>query len=189
MMKARALVSAPVLAPVLALAGSLALAAPVSAQPTTTNAPGGGAGLGIGAATFIGGVSGAQIAYDMPVWHIEGILGFDSRDQNNGPNARSQTDVQVGVRGWYHLHRGTASDFSIGGGIGFNHFSVSDGGGSGTETLLEPGIQARVFLTPNFALFGLAGLSLNFGDPVTAQSGVRLTGHLVQAFGFTYYFR
>jgi len=188
-MKARALVSAPVLAPVLALAGSLAMSSPAAAQPTTTNAPGGGAGLGIGAAAFLGGVYGAQIAYDMPIWHLEGILGFDSRDVNGGNNSPSATDVRVGVRGWYHLHRGTASDFSLGGGIGFNHYSVSNNGGSGTETLLEPGIQARVFLTPNFALFGIAGITLNFGDAVTRQSGVALDGHTTGSFGFTYYFR
>jgi hypothetical protein len=180
---------AVILAVALALAGSATFTSTASAQPAGTAPTSGGAGLGIGAAAFLGGVAGAQVVYDMALWHIEGILGFDSRDTGGGNNSPTRTQTEVGVRGWYHLRQGTSADFSIGGGIGFNHVSVSNGGGSGTETLLEPGAQARVFLTPNFALFGVVGFALNFGDAVARQSGVALAGHTTGAFGFTYYFR
>jgi hypothetical protein len=161
-----------------------------SGPPVFGNGTGsGGAGLGIGAAAFLGGATGVDVVYDQPRWHIEGMLGFDSRDQNGTANAPTQTNFTFGVRGWYHLHQGTNADFSIGGGVAFDHFSVSNNGPSGTETLLEPGAQARVFLSPNFALFGIAGFALNFGDAVIAQSGIALAAHFTGAFGFTYFFR
>jgi len=169
---------------------SLASSAQAETAPAATTGVGSGAGLGVGAATFLGGVSGAQVAYDTSMWHLEGLLGFSSRDTGNGANAPTETDIQVGVRGWYHLHRGLNSDFSLGGGIGFNHFSRSNNMGSGTQTLLEPGAQARVFLTPNFVLFGTIGFSIDFGDGVPDHTtGVSFGGHLVNGFGFTYYFR
>jgi len=176
-----------VLAAALAFAGSATFSSTASAQPAGTAPANGGAGLGIGAAMFLNGIAGAQVVYDMPLWHIEGILGFDSRDTGGG-NSPTRTETDVGVRGWYHLRQGTSADFSIGGGIGFNH--VSQTGNSGTATIVEPGAQARVFLTPNFALFGIVGFTINFGDAVNGrQSGIALGGHTTGAFGFTYYFR
>jgi hypothetical protein len=150
----------------------------------------GGAGLGVGAAAFLGGMTGVEVVYDQPRWHLEGLLGFNSRDVNNGPNPPIRTEFTFGVRAWYHLHQGSNSDFSIGGGVGFDHVSVSNNGGSGTQTFLEPGAQARIFLSPNFALFGLAGFTLDFGDNVGGvNSGVALGSQLTAGFGFTYFFR
>ena len=150
----------------------------------------GGAGLGVGAAAFLGGMTGAEVVYDQPRWHLEGLLGFNSRDQNNGPNPPVRTEFTFGVRAWYHLHQGSNADFSIGGGVGFDHVSVSNNGGTGTQTFLEPGVQARIFLSPNFALFGLAGFTLDFGDNVGGvNSGVALGAQLTAGFGFTYFFR
>ena len=190
-----------------ALASSLSLsllvllvaAAPARAEPPTTRSGSfvfgdghgsGGAGLGVGAAQFLGGMTGVEVVYDQPRWHLEGLLGFSSHDQNNGANPPVRTEFTFGVRAWYHLHQGSNADFSIGGGVGFDHFSVSNGGGSGTQTFLEPGAQARVFLSPNFALFGLAGFGLAFGDVAgNVNSGITLGSQLTAAFGFTYYFR
>jgi hypothetical protein len=176
------------------------LAAPATARAqaaTTHSGPfvfgsgngSGGAGLGIGAAAFIGGMTGVEVAYDMPRWHLEALLGFDSRDTTVGVLNRTRTELSFGVRAWYHLHQGTNSDFSIGGGVGFDSLSFSNNGGSGTQTFVEPGAEARVFLTPSFALFGLAGFSMAFGDPNVTGSGFALASQLTAGFGFTYFFR
>jgi hypothetical protein len=112
------------------LAGGLALAAPAMAQDSTTPPPpppaeqtstrssygGGGAGLGIGAVMWLSGFSGAQVVYDQSIWHLEGVFALGSFD--NGPMADRTTAVNFGAAGWYHLHRGSSSDFSLGGGIG-----------------------------------------------------------------------
>jgi hypothetical protein len=171
---------------------SLTAPAAAAAQPVLGTGNGsGGAGLGVGAAAFLSGLAGVEVVYDQPRWHIEGLLGFDSRD-GNGPGAPSTTNFTFGVRGWYHLHQGTNSDFSVGGGVGFDHFSASlnNNTASGTETFFEPGAEARVFLTPNFALFGLAGFTLAFGDVTNGNNtGIALASQVNAAFGFTYFFR
>ena len=176
---------------------SLVAPAPARAQPVLHSGSGngsGGAGFGVGAAAFLSGMAGVEAVYDQPRWHIEGLLGFDSRD-GLVANAPTTTEFTFGVRGWYHLHQGTNSDFSVGGGVGFDHVSLSNNGGSGTETFFEPGAEARVFLTPNFALFGLAGFTLAFGDVVprnnntVTRTGIGLASQTNAALGFTYFFR
>jgi hypothetical protein len=158
-----------------------------------------GAGLGVGAAAFVAGMAGPEVVYDFGTWHIAGLLGFDRHD-GNGPNPPSVTTFGFGVSGWYHLHVGDASDFSIGGGLGFMNTSVSAGGGGGNATVLEPGAQARVFITQNFALSGRLGLSFVFGDgvggPGSAIGGLGphiglagQGGQVTSIFGFTYFFR
>ena len=177
---------------------SLVAPAPARAQPVLHSGSGngsGGAGFGVGAAAFLSGMAGVEAVYDQPRWHIEGLLGFDSRD-GLVANAPTTTEFTFGVRGWYHLHQGTNADFSVGGGVGFDHFStsvttpVNTVSTSGTETFFEPGAEARVFLTPNFALFGLAGFTLAFGDVVNGNNtGIGFGSQVNAAFGFTYFFR
>lgn len=158
---------------------------PPPPPPPAQTSSGGGAGLGIGAFGFLSGMSGAAVVYDLARFHVEGMFGFDNRD--NGPAADS-TDYNFGVRGWYHLHQGSNSDFSLGGGIGLAMNSA--GNMSNTATLIEPGALARVFLTSNFALHGTAGVRMVFGDSVNGnQVGFGLAGQLVTGFGFTYFFR
>jgi len=55
-------------------------------------------------------MSGVEAVYDQPRWHIEGLLGFDSRDTNLAGRP-TQTEFTFGVRAWYHLHQGANSDF------------------------------------------------------------------------------
>lgn len=156
---------------------------PPPAPEHTRAAP--GAGLGIGAVAFLSGLSGVQVVYDLSKFHVEGMLGFD-HDTNPGAMPDSNT-VTFGARGWYHLHVGSNSDFSLGGGLGVVTFSAGDA--SATATVLEPGALARVFLTSNFALHGTVGFRMIFGDEVLGSTGFGLGGHLVSGFGFTYFFR
>ncbi|MEP6652571.1 MAG: hypothetical protein ABJA82_04395 [Myxococcales bacterium] len=149
----------------------------------------GGAGLGVGASAFLGGLVGPSVVYDMPRFHIEGVVGF-SRTDNPGPGDDSTTQFQFGARGWYHLHQGVNSDFSIGGGFGVR--TVNDGnGGSANATLIEPSAQARVFLTPNFTFNGTLGFSFVLGDSLDndSRTGFRLGAQLLGGVGFTYFFR
>ena len=96
----------------------------------------------------------------MSLFHVEGMFGFSSAEVN-GMGDRG-TDWLFGAGGWYHFHRGASSDLSLGGAIAIN--TTSGPGMSQTVTAFEPGLQARVFLTPNVALFGRAGLAFLFGD-------------------------
>jgi hypothetical protein len=174
---------------------ALAAPAPAQAQPVfgSGNGSGGGAGLGVGAAVFLSGMPGVEVAYDLPRFHLEGLIGFDTRDAPTVPGVPTRTEFTVGVRGWYHLHQGTNSDFSVGVGFGFDHLGFDNNAANnalgGTETFVEPGAEARVFLTPNFALFGLAGFSLAFGDAVRVPTGAALTSQVNAGFGFIYFFR
>jgi hypothetical protein len=190
---------APMLVSCLSLV-ALSLAAPGAARAQSATARSGpfvfgtgngsgGAGLGIGAAAFIGGMTGVEVVYDLPRFHLEGLIGFESRDAAVGALTRTRTEFTFGARAWYHLHQGTNSDFSIGGGIGFDNVSLSNNGGSGTQIFVEPGAEARVFLTPSFALFGLAGFSMAFGDATVTGNGFALASQLTAGFGFTYFFR
>jgi hypothetical protein len=185
----------------LVVAGSLSLAAPARAQESAPPPPvehtaahsgrssaGNGTGLGVGAAAFVSGLAGPQVVYDFGLWHLEGLLGYDRRDVGGGANPPSRSIVELGVSGWYHLHLGESSDFSLGGGLGFVNESV--GGNSNTAFVLEPGAQVRAFVTPNVAIHGRLAVVLAFGDdttPLTPHLG--LDGNLMGGFGFTYFFR
>ena len=156
-----------------------------------TNSRSSGAGLGVGAAAFVGGLAGPSVVYDLPRFHIEGLLGF--RRTDDGPGNSSNTRFQFGARGWYHLHQGANSDFSIGGGFGVGTWSNSNGG-SATATLIEPGVQARVFLPPNFTFNGTPGFTPVLGDNFDQSSkgfglGTQLVGGTSTGIGFTYFFR
>lgn len=148
----------------------------------------GGAGLGVGAAAFLGGLAGPSVVYDLARFHIEGLVGF-SRTNNGDARDTSTTRFQFGARGWYHLHQGVNSDFSIGGGFGIRTFN--DGNGrSANATLIEPGAQARLFLTPNFTFNGTLGFTFVLGDAADGVStGWALDTQLLGGIGFTYFFR
>jgi hypothetical protein len=150
----------------------------------------GGNGIGVGASAFLSGLQGVQVDYDLYAWDVEGVFGFSNRNAGNG---MSRTDLEAGVRGWYHLHHGSSSDFSVGGGLGFIN---SSGGGpaSSTRTLIEPGVRARAFITSNVAVHAVLGLSIGVGDNGnlpggTANTGVALAESPLFGVGFTYYFR
>ena len=186
----------------LAFALLLGATAPAFAQtepppPSETQPPppvvhrssgGDGAGIGVGATALAGPTfapfTAGQFVYDQSMWHLEGLFGFNS--VNNGPPGRRNTFL-FGAGGWYHMHRGASSDFSVGGALMINTAS-GGGGGDNTITIFEPGAQARVFLTPNVALHARAGLTMVLGDAGGANI-FQLGGQLSGGFGFTYFFR
>ena len=171
------------------LLGAGSASAQDSPPPAPPPAPssGGGNGIGVGATAFLSGVCGEQVNYDQYIWDIEGILGFADR-RDAGPGSASTTVLQAGVRGWYHVHRGANSDFSLGGGIGFEH--VNGNGPSTTATLIEPGARARAFITSNVAAFAILGFTIVAGDNASGgRAGVALGGQPLFGAGFTYYFK
>lgn len=165
-----------------------ATAPPPNSAPMTSI---GGGAFGVGAVEWLGNVganglgnlTGAQVVYDQPMFHVEGVIGFGHSSFNGG----SGTTFDFGVAGWYHLARGTNADFSIGGGVGLLYGSASPGGSS-TGFTIEPGAEARVFLTPNFTLNARVGFAITTGDN-NAPTNFSLGGQETAALGFTYFFR
>jgi hypothetical protein len=155
-----------------------------SPPPASSSSMGGGA-IGIGAVEWLSGVTGAQFVYDMPVFHIEANLGYDhiSHADNTADSL-----FQIGVAGWYHLAKGNMADFSIGGGAALVYNSPRGAGTSSTGFALEPGAEARVFLSPNFALSARTGVAITFGDN-NLDTTFSIGGQVVTGFGFTYFFR
>src|SRR5262245_54605711 len=181
----------------------LGLAATAQAQDTPPPAPpppaasstssggsislGGGAGVGVGATVALTTLAFpvGLFVYDAGIFHIEGLFGLTSQPN---PGTDRTTEWIFGAGGWYHLHRGASSDFSLGGVIAIDYLSAP--GGSATLTALEPGIQVRTFLTPNVAVHARGGLSILLGD--TAPGGganFYLGGQPVLFWGFSYFFR
>ena len=170
---------------------------PAAAPPPSQSMSlgGSGAGIGVGAGVTLGGsplvpggfitLPAAQFVYDLAVFHVEGLFGFTSQTVN-GAGDRG-TVLTFGAGGWYHLHRGSASDFSLGALIAIN--TTSGPGPSNTITQFEPGATVRAFLTPNVALFARAGLVFLFGDTGGAGTQIALGGQPTGGFGFTYFFR
>lgn len=195
-MKTRAITLAVRSLTVAVSAGMLLLlaAAPARAQDATPPPPApsrnGGNGIGVGAAAFLSGVAGVAVDYDQSIWDVEAVLGFADRSVGGGNNPPSQTEIQAGVRGWYHLHHASSSDFSVGGGIGLDH-RTGGGGANQTATLIEPGVRARAFITSNVAVHAVLGLSLVFGDDFggARNSGIGIGTQGLFGFGFTYYFK
>ena len=167
--------------------------APMTAPPPSGSSMGGGA-IGIGAEQFLSGLTGGEFVYDTSMFHVEAMLGYDHISRAN--NGGSSSDFTFGVAGWYHLARGSNADFSIGGGVGLIYSSFV-GGTSSTGFAIEPGAEARIFLSPNFALNGRVGIAITTGDnmaPTTLTIGGQTTSSAATAgaatgFGFTYFFR
>ena len=149
-------------------------------------------GLGIGGTVFVSGLAGPEVVYDFGAWHLSGLLAF--RNQPEAANGDRGTTFAFGVGGWYHLHIGEASDFSIGGAFGLQTHSPPLNGNSTTGFEFEPGAQIRAFITPNVALHGGVALVFEFGDNVNGPDAVlekqyALAAGITGDFGFTYYFR
>jgi len=180
-------------APALAQDSTPPPAAPMSPPPASGGSSMGGGAIGIGATTFLAPstgnvplpVTGAEFVYDMPVFHIEGVLGFAHVSPAMG---NSTTAVSFGVAGWYHLAKGNMADFSVGGSAGLNYLSAGGAAGSSTGFTLEPGAEARVFLSPNFALSARVGFAITFGDN-NADTNILLNGQTTGGLAFTYFFR
>ena len=146
-------------------------------------------GLGVGATVFVSGLAGPEVVYDFGLWHLAGMIAFDHEPANGNNNAPSSTAFDFGVGGWYHLHLGESSDFSLGGTFGLLTYSPPVGN-SGTAFEFEPGAQMRVFLTPNVALHAGVAFVLAFGDYVgVLHKQFSFGGQVAENFGFTYFFR
>ena len=147
---------------------------------------GGGAGIGVGAVITLSQFAAANVVYDQDMWHLEGLFALDSL---SGGAAGRLTHVTFGAGGWYHLHRGASSDFSLGVALAVDNTSPPGGGGSQTLTSVEPGAMARAFVTPNVAVHGRLGIAMILGDTGGGGTDFHLLGEPVFAFGFTYFFR
>jgi len=147
---------------------------------------GGGAGIGVGAVIVLAGFDAASVVYDQDMWHLEGMFALDSL--SGGAPGRT-THIVFGAGGWYHLHRGASSDFSLGVALAVDNTSPPGGGGSQTLTSVEPGAMARAFVTPNVAVHGRLGIAMVLGDTPGGGTDFRLLGEPGSAFGFTYFFR
>jgi hypothetical protein len=174
------------------------LSAPAFAQETTPTPPptetappahhraasGGGnaSGLGLGASAYLSGPLGPEVTYDFGMFHLAGLLAFNRPD--NGP-APSTTEIQFGVSGWYHLHMGASSDFSLGGGIAYAHNSANNGS---SAIALEPGALVRAFVTPNVAVHARMGVVMAFDNATPINEHLALTAQTMFLFGFTYFF-
>jgi len=110
-------------------------------------------------------MAGPQAVYDAGPWHAELMLGFEHHALTP---MNSLNTFDIGLGGWWHLHAGDRSDFSVGGNLGFMVASPSNGA-SGNAVVLEPGIQVRVFVTDNVAFSARVGLPIVFGDDVGAD--------------------
>lgn len=161
-------------------------APPPAASTSSSLSGGGGAGIGVGAAVSLGGVPTALFVYDQAIWHLEGLFAFDSL--SNGGGAGRTTHVSFGAGGWFHLHRGASSDFSVGAALVVDTTSPPVGN-SATVTTFEPGAQIRAFITPNVALHARAGLVFAFGDTGGGGTDISLNGQPNALFGVTYFFR
>jgi hypothetical protein len=158
--------------------------------PAHHSSSGGGAGIGVGATMGLANtgnpITSGQFVYDQDMWHLEGIFGFASL---SGGAAGRTTVIEFGAGGWYHLHRGASSDFSLGVALVIDNTSPPGGGGSTTLTSVEPGAQVRVFVTPNVALHARLGIAMVLGDTPGGGTDIALLGQPQGSFGFTYFFR
>ena len=160
-------------------------AAPMSPPPASSSSSMGGGAIGIGAEAFLSGLTGGEFVYDQSAFHIEALLGYNHT--SNANNGGSLSNFTFGVGGWYHLARGANADFSVGGSVGL-YYDSPLGGNSSTKFAIEPGAEARVFLSSNFALNARVGIAITTGDgglPTTLS----IAGQETAGFGFTYFFR
>jgi hypothetical protein len=175
MMKVRALSFA-----VVAVLALVTAAGTAQAQETAPAAPTRG-GLGVGAAAMLRGPSGLNVVFDAGRWHADAILAIAGDD---GGVAGGGTSIDLGARGWFHLHNGANSDFSLGGGLGFQMVDPDGPGESVNFVTIDIGAQIRAFVTSNVALSAFGGLTVLAGD----ADGFALDGQPVGVLGLTYFF-
>jgi hypothetical protein len=137
-----------------------------------------GTGLGIGVAAMLAGPVGLSVAYDAGPWHLDSMLGI-SKDDGPDPADR-RPSIDLGGRFWFHLHKSTNSDFSIGAGLGYQHHGPS----TADVLSVEGGAQLRAFIVSNVALSFSVGLGVQMVD----VSRVVLGGQFVGGAAVHYYF-
>jgi hypothetical protein len=140
-------------------------------------------GLGIGAAAFLSGLTGPEVTYDFGAFHLAGLVAFNRA--NNGPMGATESQIQFGVSGWFHLHMGSSSDFSLGSGVGYAHDTRNNGM---SAIALEPGVLVRAFVTPNVAVHAGVAVVVGLDNATPIQKHLALAGQILTGFGFTYFF-
>jgi hypothetical protein len=180
-----------ILTAIAALTPALAFA---QTEPTSTAhvvgaTSGNGRGFGIGATSFLQPnvesaphrlVPNLLLTWGESRFHIDGLFGF-YHEQG--------TDFDFGARGWYHLHAASSADFSVGGGLVITRRKnrLPEGQrGTQWDFLLDLGAQMRVFIVPNVALLGSAGMGIYIPD--TGNTHISISGTLVGSVGLAYYF-
>jgi hypothetical protein len=165
-------------------------APPPSSPPPSSPPPSGGGlaggAIGLGAMVSFAPANAGDVlfVYDTSMFDLDAALGYGHASQNNV----STSDFRFGIGGWYHLARGSMADFSIGGTVGLLYNSGLLYNGSYTSFAIDPGAQARLFLSPNFALLARFGVDITFGDNNQATT-FNIGGATFANFGFAYFFR
>ena len=156
------------------LTSSSAQAQQAQVQPSTTAtaaftpAPSGhGRGIGVGAMTMLNGTSGALCTWGSAGggFHVDGFFGLHRYTDDFSNN--NTTSFGLGARFWYHVHAASFADFSLGGGLGVNHWTFHPGtqtSDSRTDVSLEVGGQIRAFIVSNVALLADLGLGVYFSN-------------------------
>ncbi len=176
---------------------TLAALAVTTLTPTAAHAAEGAArGIGIGATRTLAGVNGATFVYDASAFHIVGLLGFQSVDQDPGDDL---TAFAIGGQFLFHAHVAAQADFSVGGGLTI--VSIEDDGDANDETNfhIEGLAQIRAFIVPNVALSASLGLLIALGDDFVVTDGsilavgngdsaIALGGQVSASVGLTYFF-
>ena len=108
--------------------------------------------------------SGFPAATSSTTWrlfHIEGLLGFNSNPPGLAWRPQQRPGCSARAAGTTSTRAPRATCRS-GGVVAINY--TSQRRGSDTLTAIEPGINARAFLTPNFAIFFRGGLAIVLGN-------------------------
>jgi hypothetical protein len=146
-----------------------------------------GVGPGVGVTgMLLGGPSGVSLAYDAGPWHVDTMLGLIK------PGANVRANFELGARFWYHLHSTANSDFSVGGGLGYERIGNRAPAAAINGIFIEVGGQMRAYLTSNVALSATLGISIATADfEGYGIGGQSLAGQTLGGFagvGLHYYF-
>ncbi len=171
---------------ILAIASFLGvLAAPARAQRS---------GVGIGVETVLtgelatyGGTNypgAATVTYDSGTFYAGGMLSLVNVD-NGG------TIFGLGGRFYFPVHRGSSSDFALGGAVAIVNNNPDGPAETDTSVHLEVGGRIRAWLTPNVSLdagVGIGILVADQGGPPPNDNAFGLLGNLVSNLGISYFF-
>jgi hypothetical protein len=132
--------------------------------------------LGLGVVETFGGNTGLNLVFDGGPWHAEGLLFLSGIE--------GDSRIDLGARGWFHLHSTTNADFSVGGGLGIDRWDPSGDNNTRTVVGIDLGFNIRAFVTSNVAVGAFGGLRVATGD----RDGFQLGGTPLGAFSLTYFF-
>lgn len=127
---------------------------------------------------LLGGPSGAALVYDMGDMHVDGILGLASG---------GGTQLGLGGRLLWVMHRSSAADFSLGGGLGVVHTDPDGNADSVTDFHVEAIAQIRAFITQNVALSTTFGFGVNLNDG--RDDNFAFGGQFLTSAGLVYFFQ